>query len=66
MLVVVAILGIIALLGAGEITRAWKRQRVQSASTDIKVLFQRALPEMQRRNMRTFILVGPLVTVGAA
>jgi hypothetical protein len=66
MLVVVAILAIIFIIGGGEISRAWKRQKMQSASTDIKVLFQRALPEMQRRNMRTFIQVGPLVTAGAA
>jgi hypothetical protein len=39
---------------------------MQSASTDIKILFQRALSEMQRRNMRTFIQVGPLITAGAA
>jgi hypothetical protein len=39
---------------------------MQSASTDIKILFQRALSEMQRRNMRTFIQIGPLITAGAA
>ncbi|MFI5120599.1 MAG: Tfp pilus assembly protein FimT/FimU [Thermoanaerobaculia bacterium] len=66
MLVVVAILGVIAIIGGAEISRAWKRQKLQSASTDIKVLFQRALPEMQRRNMRTFVQVGPLVTAGAS
>jgi type II secretory pathway pseudopilin PulG len=65
-LAVVAILGIIAIIGGGEIARAWKRQKMQSASTDIKILFQRALSEMQRRNMRTFIQVGPLITAGAA
>jgi prepilin-type N-terminal cleavage/methylation domain-containing protein len=66
LLAVVAILGIIAIIGGGEIARAWKRQKMQSASTDIKILFQRALSEMQRRNMRTFIQVGPLITAGAA
>ena len=66
MLVVVAILAIIFIIGGGEISRAWKRQKMQSTSTDIKVLFQRALSEMQRRNMQTFIQVGPLVTAGAA
>jgi type II secretory pathway pseudopilin PulG len=66
MMAVVAILGIVAVIGGGEISRAWKRQKLQSASTDIRVLFQRALPEMQRRNMRTFIQVGPLVTAGTA
>ena len=66
LLAVVAILGIIAIIGGGEIARAWKRQKMQSASTDIKILFQRALSEMQRRNMQTFIQVGPLVTAGAA
>ncbi len=64
LLAVVGILAIIAILGGGEISRAWKRQKMQSASTDIKVLFQRALPEMQRRNMRTFVQVGPLLTAG--
>ena len=66
MLVVIAILGIIAILGGGEISRAWKRQKTQTAATDIKVLFQRAYSEMQHRGMQTFIQVGPLVTAGAA
>jgi prepilin-type N-terminal cleavage/methylation domain-containing protein len=66
LLAVIAILAIIAILGGGEISRAWKRQKMQSAATDIKVLFQRALPEMQRRNMRTFIQVGPHTTVSGA
>ena len=65
MLVVVAILAIIFIIGGGEISRAWKRQKMQSTSTDIKVLFQRALSEMQRRNMQTFIQVGPMVPLGA-
>jgi type II secretory pathway pseudopilin PulG len=66
MLAVVAIFAIVLILGGGEISKAWKRQKMQSAATDIKILFQRALSEMQRRNMRTFIQVGPLVTAGAA
>ncbi|MGE5716289.1 MAG: type II secretion system protein [Acidobacteriota bacterium] len=66
MLVVVGILAIIFILGGGEIAKAWKRQKTQSAATDLKVLFQRALPEMQRRNMRTFIQVGPHTTVSGA
>jgi prepilin-type N-terminal cleavage/methylation domain-containing protein len=65
MLVVVAILAIVFIIGGGEISKAWKRQRVQSASTDIKILFQRALPEMQRRNMQTFVQVGAMVPLGA-
>ena len=66
LLVVIAIIAIIAILGGGEIARAWKRQKMQSASTDIKVLFQRALPEMQRRNMRTFVQIGPHTNVAGA
>ena len=66
MLAVVAILAIIFILGGIELSKAWKRQKMQSAATDIKILFQRAFSEMQRRNMRTFIQVGPLVTAGAA
>jgi type II secretory pathway pseudopilin PulG len=66
MLVVVAILAILVVLGGGQITKALKRQKMQSASTDIKVLFQRALPEAQRRNMRTFVQVGPLTTLTGA
>ncbi len=60
-LVVLAILSIIFVLGGREITRAWKRQKLQSAAVDLKTLMQRALPEMQRRNMQTFIQIGPLV-----
>ncbi len=66
LIAVVAILGIIVLIGGGEISKTWKRQKLQSASTDIKVLIQRALPEMQRRNMPVFVKVGPLETAGTA
>ena len=66
LLAVLVILGIMFIVGGSEIARAWKRQKVQSASTDIRVLFQRAFSEMQRRGMQTFIQVGPLVTAGAA
>jgi prepilin-type N-terminal cleavage/methylation domain-containing protein len=65
MLAVVAIIGIIFIIGGSSISKAWKRQKLQSASGDIKVLFQRAFSEMQRRGMRTFIQVGPLKTAGA-
>jgi len=65
LMAVVAIIGIIFIIGGSEISRAWKRQKLQSASGDIKVLFQRAYSEGQRRGMRTFIQVGPLVTAGA-
>jgi prepilin-type N-terminal cleavage/methylation domain-containing protein len=65
LLAVVAILGIIAVVGGSEISRAWRRQKLQSASTDIKVLFQRAFPEMQRRGMPVFVQVGPLDTTTA-
>ena len=65
-MVVVAILAILFFVGGMQITKAWKRQKVQSASVDIKVLFQRALPEMQRRNIPTFVQVGPLVTNAGA
>jgi len=61
LLVVIFILAIVFIVGGGGIARAWKGQRFQSASTDIKILMQRGLPEMQRRNMVTFVRVGPLV-----
>lgn len=66
LLVVLLILGIISVIGGREISQAWKRQKLQSAAADIKVLVQRALPEMQRLNMQTFVQVGPLVTAGAS
>ena len=65
MLVVIFILAIVFIIGGGGIARAWKRQKLQSASTDVKIVMQRALPEMQRRNMVTFVQVGPLVTTAA-
>lgn len=65
MIAVVAIIGILAVIGGAQISSAWKRQKVQSASTDIKVLFQRAVPEMQRRGMPVFVRVGPLDTTTA-
>jgi prepilin-type N-terminal cleavage/methylation domain-containing protein len=66
MLAVVAIIGIIVVIGGSEISRAWKRQKLQSASADIKILFQRAYSEVQRRGYPVFIKVGPLVTAGAS
>lgn len=66
MLAVVAIIGIIFIIGGGEISRAWKRQKLQSASGDIKVLFQRAYSEVQRRGIPVFVQVGPLVISGAS
>ena len=66
LLVVIFILGALFVVGGREISTAWKRQKLQSASTDLKVLMQRALPEMQRRNMQTFIQIGPLVNSGGA
>jgi prepilin-type N-terminal cleavage/methylation domain-containing protein len=65
LLAVLLILGIMFIIGGSEISKAWKRQKVQSASGDIKVLFQRAFSEMQRRGMQTFIQVGPAVPPGA-
>jgi prepilin-type N-terminal cleavage/methylation domain-containing protein len=65
MLVVIFILGVVFIIGGSGIARAWKGQKFQSASTDIKILMQRALPEMQRRNMVTFVQVGPLVTTAS-
>jgi prepilin-type N-terminal cleavage/methylation domain-containing protein len=61
LLVVIFILGVVFIIGGSGISRAWKRQKLQSASTDLKILMQRALPEMQRRNMVTFVQIGPLV-----
>lgn len=65
-LVVLAILSIIFVLGGREVSKAWKRQKVQSAAVDLKTLLQRALPEMQRRNMQTFVQIGPVATSGSA
>lgn len=61
MLVVMAILAILFVVGGLEISRAWKRQKLQSAATDVKILMQRAVPEMQRRGVRTWIQVGAVV-----
>jgi prepilin-type N-terminal cleavage/methylation domain-containing protein len=65
LLVVIFILAIMSIVGVYWILPAWQRQKTQSAATDVKVLFQRAVPEMQRRNMRTFIQVGPMIPLGA-
>lgn len=64
LLVVIAILAILFVIGGREIASAWKRQKLQSAATDLKILMQRALPEMQRRNMPTFVRIGPYVSAG--
>jgi prepilin-type N-terminal cleavage/methylation domain-containing protein len=66
MMAVVVIIGITVVIGGGEISKAWKRQKLQSTSGDIKMLFQRAYSEVQRRGTAVFIQVGPLVTAGAS
>ncbi len=66
MLAVVVIVGIIFVIGSSEISKAWKRQKLQSASGDVRVLFQRAYSEVQRRGIPVFVQVGPLVTAGAS
>ena len=66
LMVVVAIIGIVAVAGSSEISKAWKRQKLQSAAGDVRMLFQRAYSEMQRRGTPVFVKVGPLVTSGAA
>jgi hypothetical protein len=66
MMAVVFIIGIIFLIGSSEISRAWKRQKLQSASGDIRALFQRAYSEVQRRGIPVFVQVGPLITAGAS
>ena len=62
LIVVVAILAILFFVGGREVMKTWKKQKLQSASMDIKVLMQRALPEMQRRNIPVFVQIGPYVT----
>ncbi len=66
LLVVIFILGVLAVAGGREIAQAWKRQKLQNAATSLKILMQRAVPEMQRRNMQTFIQIGPVVNSGGA
>jgi len=65
LMVVVAIIAMLVAVGGGEIARAWKRQKLQSAAGDVKLLFQRAFVEVQRRGYPVFVKVGPLVTAGA-
>ncbi|HVO52375.1 MAG TPA: prepilin-type N-terminal cleavage/methylation domain-containing protein [Thermoanaerobaculia bacterium] len=65
LLVVIAILAVLFIAGGRSILKAWQRQKLASAATDVKVLFQRALPEMQRLGITTFVQVGPLVTTAA-
>jgi type II secretory pathway pseudopilin PulG len=64
MLVVVLIIGITVAIGGASISKAWKRQKLESAANDVRVIFQRAFPEMQRRNMVTFVQVGPIAASG--
>jgi type II secretory pathway pseudopilin PulG len=66
MMAVVVIIGIIFVIGGGSIAKAWKRQKLQSASMDVKVLFQRAYAEVQRRGMPVFVQVGPVVSAAGS
>ena len=60
-LVVIAILGIALTLGLAGVSSTLKRQRLASAAADVRVMAQRALTEMQNRNVATYLVFGNYV-----
>ncbi len=61
-LVVIAILGIALMLGLAGVSSTLKRQRLASAADDLRTIAQRALTEMQNRNVATYLVFGKYVT----
>ena len=61
LIVVVAILGITALIGISNVNASLKRQKVATAAEEVKTLAGRALTEMQNRNAPTFLVFGRYV-----
>jgi prepilin-type N-terminal cleavage/methylation domain-containing protein len=57
--VVVAVLGIIVAIGFQQVTKTLQRTALGKASNDLRLLAQRALTEMQRRSVVTFVRIGP-------
>lgn len=62
LLIVIALIGIIASIAFGQVTRTMYRMRLEAASNDIKLLLTRATIEMQRRGFVTFVRIGPART----
>lgn len=62
LIVVVAILGLTAVIGVTNISAAVRRQRLGTAAEEVKNLAGRALTEMQNRNSPTFLVFGRYVT----
>jgi prepilin-type N-terminal cleavage/methylation domain-containing protein len=65
LLAVVMIIGIVVVIGGSSISKAWKRQKLQSTANNLSVFFQRAYSEMQRRGVQVFVQMGPLATGGS-
>ena len=61
LIVVVAIVGLAALIGLSGVNSALKRQRVGTAAEEVKTLVGRAFTEMQNRNVATYLVFGRYV-----
>lgn len=61
LIVVVAIIGLTALIGFSGVNSTLKRQRVGTAADEVKTLVGRAFTEMQNRNVVTYLVFGRYV-----
>lgn len=64
MLVIVAIAGMLAMLGFQGLASVFKRQNLASGSNDLRAFAQRVQIETQRRNTVSFLVVHPWAATG--
>jgi prepilin-type N-terminal cleavage/methylation domain-containing protein len=62
-IVVVALIGILAMIGIGELNKLSRREKLASASTQLTVLLQQASLTVRQRDAVTFVKIGPAATV---
>jgi type II secretory pathway pseudopilin PulG len=62
LLVVLALIGVVAAIAFGQVTKTLYRMRLEAATNDIRLLLARATIEMQRRGVVTFVRIGPART----
>lgn len=58
-IVVVAIMGVIAMIGIGQLSKALARQLVASGASDSRTAMQRVRTEGQNRNVMSFLRIAP-------
>ena len=66
MLVVVVLVGILAMLGMGELNKFSRREKLASTSIQMASLFQQAALAVRQRDAVVFVRIGPVTNVATA